>query len=169
MTSMALLGAGGREQRRLQRGVGHLTRQWPTQPGTRQSFQRQPDSRRRNPYSAGNLVQPDPHGRQTKHFAHMAHRCPLCWHPLPLAKPKERTLIGPAEAPSNRARSSRNGGRNHLGTPSEIKSECWATSSRIRGRLPPESASLRYRRQILALKNFFAGRRCTVMLLDDLS
>src|SRR5438477_12994279 len=38
MTSMALLGAGGREQRRLQRGVGHLTRQWPAQPGTRQSF-----------------------------------------------------------------------------------------------------------------------------------
>jgi circadian clock protein KaiC len=29
--------------------------------------------------------------------------------------------------------------------------------------------SLRYRRQILALKSFFAGRRCTVMLLDDLS
>jgi circadian clock protein KaiC len=29
--------------------------------------------------------------------------------------------------------------------------------------------SLRYRRQILALKNFFVGRRCTVLLLDDLS
>jgi circadian clock protein KaiC len=29
--------------------------------------------------------------------------------------------------------------------------------------------TLRYRRQILALKNFFAGRRCTVLLLDDLS
>src|SRR3954449_12524568 len=29
--------------------------------------------------------------------------------------------------------------------------------------------SLRYRRQILALKNFFVGRRCTVILLDDLS
>jgi circadian clock protein KaiC len=29
--------------------------------------------------------------------------------------------------------------------------------------------SLRYRRQILALKNFFAGRQCTAMLLDDLS
>jgi circadian clock protein KaiC len=28
---------------------------------------------------------------------------------------------------------------------------------------------LRYRRQILALKQFFAGRRCTVMLLDDLT
>ncbi len=29
--------------------------------------------------------------------------------------------------------------------------------------------SLRYRRQILALKTFFAGRRCTVLLLDDMS
>src|SRR4029079_19766524 len=28
---------------------------------------------------------------------------------------------------------------------------------------------LRYRRQILALKQFFAGRNCTVMLLDDLT
>ena len=28
---------------------------------------------------------------------------------------------------------------------------------------------LRYRRQILALKHFFAGRRCTVLLLDDLT
>jgi circadian clock protein KaiC len=29
--------------------------------------------------------------------------------------------------------------------------------------------SLRYRRQILALKHFFGGRRCTVLLLDDFS
>jgi circadian clock protein KaiC len=29
--------------------------------------------------------------------------------------------------------------------------------------------SLRYRRQILALKHFFAGRHCTVLLLDDFS
>lgn len=29
--------------------------------------------------------------------------------------------------------------------------------------------SLRYRRQILALKQFFAGRNCTVMLLDDMT
>ncbi|MDR6536001.1 ATPase domain-containing protein [Variovorax soli] len=29
--------------------------------------------------------------------------------------------------------------------------------------------SLRYRRQILALKQFFTGRQCTVMLLDDLT
>src|SRR5580704_1400033 len=28
-------------------------------------------------------------------------------------------------------------------------------------------SSLRYRRQILALKQFFIGRKCTVMLLDD--
>jgi hypothetical protein len=37
---------------------------------------------------------------------------------------RTRTLIGPAEASPTRARSSRNGGRNHLGTPSDIKSEC---------------------------------------------
>jgi circadian clock protein KaiC len=30
-------------------------------------------------------------------------------------------------------------------------------------------SGLRYRRQILALKQFFAGRKCTVLLLDDLS
>jgi circadian clock protein KaiC len=30
-------------------------------------------------------------------------------------------------------------------------------------------SSLRYRRQILALKQFFAGRNCTVILLDDLA
>ena len=30
-------------------------------------------------------------------------------------------------------------------------------------------SSLRYRRQILALKQFFAGRDCTVLLLDDLT
>ena len=30
-------------------------------------------------------------------------------------------------------------------------------------------SSLRYRRQILALKHFFGGRRCTVLLLDDFS
>src|SRR4026209_100791 len=29
--------------------------------------------------------------------------------------------------------------------------------------------ALRYRRQILALKQYFAGRKCTVLLLDDLT
>src|SRR3546814_7802367 len=29
--------------------------------------------------------------------------------------------------------------------------------------------SLRYRRQILALKQFFSGRHCTVLLLDDMT
>jgi hypothetical protein len=57
----------------------------------------------------------------------------------PWQKPKERTLSGPAETPSNRATSSRNGGRNHLGTPSDIKSEWRARSSRNPGRLPSES------------------------------
>jgi hypothetical protein len=41
----------------------------------------------------------------------------------PVQKPKERTLIGPAEAPLNPPSSSRNTERNHPGTPSEIKSE----------------------------------------------
>ena len=45
--------------------------------------------------------------------------------------------------PPTRATSSRNGARNHLGTPSEIKSEWRARSSRIRGPLPPESARQR--------------------------
>lgn len=30
-------------------------------------------------------------------------------------------------------------------------------------------SSLRYRRQVLALKHFFASRRCTVILLDDMT
>src|SRR5688500_12047621 len=30
-------------------------------------------------------------------------------------------------------------------------------------------SALRYRRQILALKQYFAGRRCTVLMLDDLT
>ena len=34
---------------------------------------------------------------------------------------------------------------------------------------PLSGTSLRYRRQILALKHFFAGRQCTVMLLDDMT
>jgi hypothetical protein len=41
---------------------------------------------------------------------------------------------------SNRATSFRNAERNHLGTPSEIKSEWCARSSRKPGRLPSESA-----------------------------
>src|SRR5205814_9474786 len=60
--------------------------------------------------------------------------------PLPWQKPKERTLSGPAETPSNRATSSRNAERNHLGTASDIKSEWCARSSRNAGRLPSESA-----------------------------
>ena len=88
MAAIALLGADRSEERRLQCAVGHLSRQWPAEPGTRQSLQGQPDSRRRNTYSASNLVEPDPGGPQTNHFAHLAHPCPLCWHPLPRAKAK---------------------------------------------------------------------------------
>jgi hypothetical protein len=61
-------------------------------------------------------------------------------HPQPAHAPGLRSSCRGIS--DDRARSSRNGGRNHPGTPSEIKSECWATSSRIRGRLPPESAHI---------------------------
>jgi hypothetical protein len=75
----------------------------------------------------------------------MAHRCPLCWHPVPLGKSQSADRKQPAEAsfrpPPVRATSSRNGGRNHLGTASDIKSDWRATLSRIRGRLPSESAA----------------------------
>jgi len=64
-----------------------------------------------------------------KHVAHVAHRDPLCWHrPLLRQKPSERTLSGPAEAPLNRASSSRNNGRNHLGMGSDFIPQSRATS-----------------------------------------
>jgi hypothetical protein len=67
--------------------------------------------------------------------AHLAHRCPLCWHPLPRPKPKERTLVGRAEAPptwghhprmageiilERRAKSNRNAERDHRGFASDF-------------------------------------------------
>jgi hypothetical protein len=88
---------------------------------------------RRNPSAAGNLVVPNPGGPQTKHFGEGAHWHPLCWHPLPRAKSQR-------SGPCNRARSSRNGRRNHPGTSDEIESECLATSSRLRERLPSKAA-----------------------------
>src|SRR5271169_269099 len=94
-------------------------------------------------------------------------RCPLCWHPLPLQKPKERTLVGPAEALPT--------GRHHPGTPSEIKSECRARSSRIRKRLPPESAGMpfwrsmfRRKRRKAVARNFQAARHDATKLTKAL-
>ena len=67
--------------------------------------------------------------------AHLAHRCPLCWHPLPRPKPKERTLVGRADAPptwghhpgmageiilERRAKSNRNAERDHRGFASDF-------------------------------------------------
>src|SRR5271169_3212462 len=138
-TAVTLLLADSGKELCFQRRVDQFDRQWPDQPGGGKPLQRQPDGRWRHADPAGDLVAGYPGGLQPKHVAHLAHRDPLCWHrPLPWQKPKERTLSGPAETPSNRATSSRNGGRNHLGTPSDIKSEWWARSSRIRGRFPPE-------------------------------
>jgi hypothetical protein len=52
----------------------------------------------------------------------------------PVQKPKERTLIGPAEAPPTRATSSRNAGRHHPGMPGDIILERRARSNRNAGR-----------------------------------
>src|SRR6476619_7003706 len=46
----------------------------------------------------------------------------------PMQKPKERTLIGPAEAPLNRARSSRNAERDQIGMLGYIIADSRATS-----------------------------------------
>src|SRR5690349_24636519 len=59
---------------------------------------------------------------------------------VPFAKPKGGTVSEPEEAASPRATSSRNGGRDHLGMVSDIKSERWARSFRNGGRHRAESA-----------------------------
>ena len=117
---VTLLLAGRGEELRFQHCVGHFGRQRPAEPSGSKPLQCQPDGRRRHADPARDLVAGHPGGIQPKHVAHLAHRDPLCWHrPLPRQKPKERTLSGPAETPSNRATSSRNSGRNHLGTPGD--------------------------------------------------
>jgi circadian clock protein KaiC len=55
-----------------------------------------------------------------------------------------------------------------LATVERLKPTCVVFDSLSELRLLSGSA-LRYRRQILALKQFFAGRRCTALLLDDMT
>jgi hypothetical protein len=113
------------EQPRFQRCVGQLGRQRPAEPRRRQSAQGQSHCRRRHVRPARDLIAGNPGGLQTKHFAHMAHRYPLCWHP-PSPQGRGRTLIAPAEAPSDRCLP----GRHHPGRASEIISERQATLNR---------------------------------------
>ena len=72
---MALLGAGCREQRRLQRECRSSLSTIASSTRHSRVVLGSTGRRRRNPYSAGNLVEPHPRARQTKHFAHLAHRC----------------------------------------------------------------------------------------------
>ena len=55
-----------------------------------------------------------------------------------------------------------------LKTVDELKPTCVVIDSLSELRLLAGNA-LRYRRQILALKQFFVGRNCTAMLLDDMT
>src|SRR5207249_2425350 len=81
---------------------------------------------RRRPHSTPTGDLPDRYATnalQPKNFAHLAHGGSLCGHPVPPLEAKGADLSRPAEAPTPRARSSRNGGRHHLGTTGEIISE----------------------------------------------
>ena len=122
VAAMPLLGTDRSEELRFQRRrFGHLSRQWQAEPRRREPLQGQSDRRWRHIQPPSNLIAGYPGSPESKHFAHMAYRCPLCWYPLPFTKPKERTLSGPADTPSDR----------RLPGP---------TSSPIRGRPHPESA-----------------------------
>jgi hypothetical protein len=121
LTPVTLLRAGIGEQPRLECGVGHVLGHRPAQPGSLEAFDCRADRRRGHSNPTGDLT-----GRyatnelQPKHFAHVAHGRSLCWHPVP---PSENRRSGPESASRGirpRARSSRNGGRHHLGTVGEI-------------------------------------------------
>ena len=130
--AVTLLLAGRGKQLPFEYRVGHVGRQWPTEPGGSEPLQRQPNGRRRHADPTRDLVAGHPGGIQPKHVAHLAHRDPLCWHrPLPWQKPKERTLSGgltgrlhPGMAgeiiSERRATSNRNGGRDHPGIPGDF-------------------------------------------------
>jgi hypothetical protein len=121
---VALLAAGIGEQPRLERGVSQLLGQRPAEAGSLEASDRGAGCRCRHSNATGNLT-----GRyatnelQPKHFAHVAHGRSLCWHPVSPSKVEGADLSRPAEAPDPRAKSSRNGGRHHLGTVGEIISE----------------------------------------------
>src|SRR6266508_1233751 len=63
---------------------------------------------------------------QPKNFTHLAHGCSLCWHPVPPLWNNQRS--GPESA------STRHPGRDHLGMVGDIISEWRARSSRNGGR-----------------------------------
>jgi hypothetical protein len=97
-------------------------------------LQRPADSRRRNTHSAGNLVEPNP-GRPKRSTSPTRRVAISLLASAPLCKSQRSgTLIGPAEAPPSRARSSpkrlakssggqatsnRSGGRHHCGFASD--------------------------------------------------
>jgi hypothetical protein len=97
---MALLGGRRSKECRLQSGFSQSER---PVPGNCQSFKFKGESHSGlcNTYSAGNLVELNPAGPQPKHFANLAHRCPLCWHPLFRTKAKGVDPNRASRAPSS--------------------------------------------------------------------
>ncbi len=93
----------------------------------------------------------------------------------PPAKAKGADPSRASRGATYRATSSRHGGRHHPGTPSEIKSECRARSSRVRKRLPPGSAGMpfwrsmfRRKRRKAVARNFQAARHDATKLTKAL-
>src|SRR5271155_5306356 len=107
-TAVTLLLADSGKELCFQRRVDQFDRQWPAKPGGGKPLQRQPDGRWRHADPAGDLVAGYSGGLQPKHVAHLAPR---------YQQRRRSTGAYPSDT------SSRNGGRNYLGTPSEIKSE----------------------------------------------
>ena len=130
---------------RFQLAVGDRLGQRPSQPGDWKRADRRPHGRRRHagPPRHSRLEIPAQTSTETLRAPGASQSSPLASIP-PRPKPKERTLTGPAEAPT-----ARYPGRHHPGMVGEIISERRATINRnggrhhpgIGGRLPPESAA----------------------------
>ena len=140
-TAVALLLAGPGEELRFQRRVGQLGGQRPTQPGRRRaaSASAARSTAPRQPGGRSRCRTPRRHSTEARR-APGASRSSLLASSPPAAKAKGADPKRASRGASNRATSSRNGGRNHLGMASDIKSEWWARSSRNPGRLQSESA-----------------------------
>src|SRR5215471_13254660 len=89
LTTMARLRPGVGKQPRLKHRIGHLLRQRPTQAGSLEAPERHPHCRRCHSNPTGDLTGwYATNELQPKHFAHVAHNRPLCWHPVLLWKPR---------------------------------------------------------------------------------
>jgi hypothetical protein len=110
-TAMTLLDADRSKQRRLQRAVGHLSRQRPAATGAPQPLQRPADSRQPTPTRRAISLSPTPAVLERSISPTRRIAISLLASAPPCKSQRSGTLIGPAEASPSRARSCPNGGR----------------------------------------------------------